>query len=437
MIITIDGPAGTGKSTIAKLLAEELNFEYFDTGAMYRAITWFILERNVDLSDDDALKNILTEFDFSIESDVNQQKQYFVGKKEITKEIREPRIGDFVSKVSAKKIVREFFLPWQRDYVKNKNIVCEGRDMGSVVFPFAEKKFFLTASAKIRAERRYDELVEKFPEKADSLNFENILEKINERDKTDSTRSISPLKRPKGAFVINTSNLSIEKVLEDIEKKLFSKPKLFYRFVISTLHYICKLFYRYEVYGFENIKKGAAVLASNHASYLDSIIVAVSAAPVEVHFLAKKELFKPKWFKKIIEALNTHPVTGEGSNAQTFKQILKLFREGKKVALFPEGLRTLDGNLTKVRPGTGFLAYEAKCDIIPIYLSGTFDAWKAEKKFPKLSGKIKCIFGTPIDKNEFIDLDKKKAILYISNAISEKWIELEKWCKDGCKGEIP
>ena len=247
MIITIDGPAGSGKSTAAKKLAEKLGYAFFDTGAMYRSITWFLIEKKVDISNEQEIKNNLKNFIFHIEVEKGKERRYFVNKKDITENIRLPEITRKVSDVSALASVRKHIVAIQRKVAGGSNAVFEGRDMGTVVFPYADSKFYLTAKAEVRAKRRFDELKEKFPELASSNDYHKILSDIIRRDEIDSTRKISPLKIASDALVINTSKLLLDKVLKKMIKKvkknhkrqniprpLFFKMKPFYSFVIMV-----------------------------------------------------------------------------------------------------------------------------------------------------------------------------------------------------------
>jgi len=210
MIVTIDGPSGTGKTTISKLVAERLGFSHFDTGAMYRSVTWFLLDKSVDLSDLDLIQKQLCNFKYDIK-DTDLGKRYYVNNKDVTDDIRSIKI---VSVVSAFKFVRALLLEAQRQYGYQASAVFEGRDLGSVVFPNAEFKFFLTASASVRSKRRLNELLSKNPNM--EISEEQILESINKRDEFDSTREIAPLKCPEGAIVIDTSNLTIDQVVNQI-----------------------------------------------------------------------------------------------------------------------------------------------------------------------------------------------------------------------------
>ncbi|MDO4594336.1 MAG: (d)CMP kinase [Tissierellia bacterium] len=204
MIIALDGPSGAGKSTIAKLLASKLNYEYLDTGAMYRAVTKYILDNKIDIYD----KNLLISSLKNIRLDFNKSHIYLNGV-DVENTIRSETITKEVSEVSSIKEIREFLVEMQRNIAKNKSIILDGRDIGTVVFPNADYKFFIVADVKIRAKRRFDQY------KSDQT-LEQIEASILKRDQYDSNRKISPLKKAKDAIIIDTSNLTIDETIEKI-----------------------------------------------------------------------------------------------------------------------------------------------------------------------------------------------------------------------------
>lgn len=217
IVITIDGPSGTGKTTVAKSVAEALGFAYFDTGAMYRALTWSMLQRKISLSDDRLVQQSLDQFDFRI-VDGAVKKRYFVGHMDVTEAIRTPEVTQEVSAVAALRLVRSNLLSLQHKFAQEQNAVFEGRDLGTVVFPQAQFKVFLTADAKVRAKRRLDEMLARDPQAADGLTHEAVLEALIRRDAYDSEREVAPLRCPEGAFVVDTTERTIEEVVRLIVK---------------------------------------------------------------------------------------------------------------------------------------------------------------------------------------------------------------------------
>ena len=208
MIIAFDGPAGSGKSTIAKIISEKLGITYLDTGAMYRAVTLYFLENNVDFSNIDEVEKNLDKIHIDFLNNI-----LFLNNIDVSKQIREKNINDNVSDVSALAIVREKMVDLQRKMSNNKSVILDGRDIGTVVFPNANYKFFLVASVDIRAQRRYKEELEKGNK---SANIDDIKKSIENRDYIDSTRTVTPLKKADDAIQIDTSYMNIEEVVESI-----------------------------------------------------------------------------------------------------------------------------------------------------------------------------------------------------------------------------
>lgn len=215
MIITIDGPAGTGKSTVARLLAERIGYTFFDTGAMYRAVTYALLDRKIPFTDKARIEELLADFDFRIETNGGEH-HYFVDGRDVSHAIRSQLVTKHVSEVAALAVVRQTMVMLQRRFAQQGSAVFEGRDLGTVVFPNAELKIFLTASPEVRAERRFRELLFKRPSEAENFTREQVMQDIMRRDLQDTTRSHSPLKAADDAKVIDTSDMTIEQVIETI-----------------------------------------------------------------------------------------------------------------------------------------------------------------------------------------------------------------------------
>lgn len=217
-IITIDGPSGAGKSTIAKLIADKLGFKYLDTGAMYRAVTLYMIENQVDIKNEEEVINALNKLNIGFDSNY----RVYLDSQDITEDIRKEKVVKFVSEVSAISSVRRKMVDLQRDIAKEGNYILDGRDAGSVVFPNADYKFYLEASLEERAKRRYKEELLKEVD----ISFEAVKESIKKRDKYDSNRKDSPLVVPENAIIIDTTNMTIDEVAEEITDIFLNKKTI-------------------------------------------------------------------------------------------------------------------------------------------------------------------------------------------------------------------
>jgi cytidylate kinase len=207
IIIAIDGPAGAGKSTVAKLIAQRLGFFYIDTGALYRALTLKAKRLNLDLQDENAIIELLKKTNINLEYKKNILK-VSLDSEDVSKEIRRPYVTNGVSIIAKIRQVREIMNTIQRRLAQDNNCVLEGRDIGTVVFPQAQYKFFLDADFKERVKRRFKELNERKEDISEDL----VAGDLAKRDKTDSTREVAPLKKARDAIYLDTTNLSIEEV---------------------------------------------------------------------------------------------------------------------------------------------------------------------------------------------------------------------------------
>ena len=216
MIIAIDGPAGSGKSTIAKLIAEDLGLVYLDTGAMYRLVTLKALNDGI-LGNLDKIIKTLDDLRIDI-----KKNGFYLDDTNVSEEIRKPVVSENVSDIAAIREVREKMVDLQRKFSESKNVILDGRDIGTVVFPNADVKIFLIADAKERANRRYRELVAK----GENVKIEEIYENILKRDKIDSTRKESPLKKANDAIEVDTTSKNIEEVKNEILYIIKQKNKI-------------------------------------------------------------------------------------------------------------------------------------------------------------------------------------------------------------------
>ena len=210
--IAIDGPGGAGKSTIAKRLAKELGFYYVDTGAIYRTVAYFLDLLGISPKDVDGVERYIDELTIGIEYDEEGVQHMIMNGMDVSGDIRTPDISMKASDVSAHKVVRDMLLDMQRDVSKKHNVIMDGRDIGTVVLPRAQVKIFLTASAEVRAQRRFLEL----QAKGKQATYAQVLAELQKRDYQDSHREIAPLKQAKDAIVVDTSNLDIDGVVAAI-----------------------------------------------------------------------------------------------------------------------------------------------------------------------------------------------------------------------------
>lgn len=207
-IVAIDGPAGSGKGTITRLVGEKLGLINIDTGATFRCVALNMLQEGIEIKEENKIKDMLDKIDI----DMKENGEVFLNGEDVTKRIRENDVNNFVSPVSVIKIVRDKLLEIQRKIAQGKNVIMEGRDIGTVVFPNANVKIYLDASPEERAKRR----LKQNQEKGIKTSFEEVLKNIIDRDKRDSTREVAPLKQAEDAIYVDSTNMTIEEVVEEI-----------------------------------------------------------------------------------------------------------------------------------------------------------------------------------------------------------------------------
>ncbi len=217
--IAIDGPAGAGKSTMAKRVAKDMGYVYVDTGAIYRTIGYHVNMCGIGAKDVDGVTRLIDDVNIEIAYADGQQRMLLNGK-DVTDELRTPLMSDYASKISAMKVVRDYLLDVQRDLARKHNVIMDGRDIGTVVLPNADVKIFLTASAEVRAQRRLDELVARGEK---NVTFQSILSDMKERDHRDMNRPVAPLKQADDAVLLDSSDLNIEESVAAIKKIIEEK----------------------------------------------------------------------------------------------------------------------------------------------------------------------------------------------------------------------
>ncbi|MBM3192673.1 MAG: (d)CMP kinase [Chlamydiae bacterium] len=402
--VAIDGPSSSGKSTVAKSVARELGFFHIDSGAIYRALAWW-MERQTE-----AIPN-LDCFSYHI-VEKGGKLFHYVGNIDVSSEIRSPYISQRSSEIAVLSAVRKKVNELQREIAKGRSVVIEGRDIGSVVFPHADVKIFLTADLSERARRRYEE----FKQKGGVHTLEEVQKDLLERDTRDRSREDAPLVQCPDAYVVDTTEMTVGEVIEKIvtltkrrkassfwrflvgEKR--SGASAVYKIIVFCSLVLYKIFFRLEIKGIENYPEGALIIAPNHSSFLDPPAIGI-ACPNEVHCLAKSYLFENKLIGSILPKINTHPVSGDAGDLGVLKRISEFLLKGKQVIIFPEGTRSETNEVAPLKRGVALLASMAKCRVIPVGIKGAYEAWPKNKKFPRLFCKITVIFGKPLDWKDY------------------------------------
>jgi cytidylate kinase len=392
--IAIDGPAASGKSTLARALAEKLGLVMVNSGAMYRAVTWKILREQIDPTDTAAIIRLLDQIEIrcSHEGSLSTIK---IDGIDPTPFLRAPEINANVSAVSAIPQVRDQLVALQRDYLKRTHVVMEGRDIGSVVFPDTPFKIYIDADPAVRDQRR---------------SGDGEIDSVSQRDAADSSRKTAPLKVAEGAVFLDTSNYSIEGVITAaiaiLRQQGFplpqnppdEEPPLPMRWIYwlgwMAFGAAYRTLFGMRVIGAEHlIRSGPVLVASNHQSYLDPPLIG-NLYKTEMVFFARKTLFKGigKW---LYPQWNAIPIDQEKPDMSSMKTVIRKLKEGWRVLVFPEGQRTLDGEIGEAAPGIGMIAAKAGVPIQPVRICG------ADKALPRGSGKISMaritvIVGPPI-----------------------------------------
>lgn len=401
--IAIDGPAGAGKSTIAKAVAQDLGIIYLDTGAMYRAAAYYAILHNIGVQDEEGIGRMLENFKMDIRYEDGQQ-QIYVNGINTTPYLREHYMSKAASDISALKCVRYKMVELQREFAKTHDVVLDGRDIGTFVLPDANCKFYMTATAEERASRRYKELIEK----GENVEYENILQDILKRDYNDSHREVAPLKQAEDAEYLDTTNLSVDDVIAHVKEVVHIKQKkldptqqnagkenkpvpsssmdkktlerikkyyqpvknfAFYRFLRVLLHPLQCVLWPTKVVGKENVKDlEGGLFICNHYSKVDSFIPCFHLFKKEAHILAKYELFKVPIAGWFLRQMGGIPVRRGEADVEAVKQVLRVLKANKRLLIFPEGTRNKEGTqqMSEFKTGTARFAIKTKSAIVPM-----------------------------------------------------------------------
>ncbi len=387
--IAIDGPGGAGKSSVAKAIARRLGIIYLDTGALYRTIGLYMLNNGIDPKDEVAVTAALEGINFDLKFEDGKQIITLEGN-DVGESIRTPECSMAASAVSAIGSVRSFLLDYQKNIAKTQSVVMDGRDIGTVIIPNAEVKIFLTASPKVRAERRYNELVAK----GKTVTYDDVYNEMLERDKNDSTRTLAPCVAAKDAITVDNSKLdfegTVERILKIVEKKTNKKQGTFlYRFLRPWLAPIIKFFIGVKAVGLENVpKEGGLIVCSNHIAIRDVFVIA-TCLKRQLRFVAKRELFKIPVLSQLITALGAIKVDRGGGDVAAIKKSIELAKNGEIISIFPQGHRfpAVDPGTTPVKNGAALITYRSKCDVLPVFIKVKDNKYGWFKKVELVIGK--------------------------------------------------
>lgn len=378
-IIAVDGPSGSGKSTTARLVAKRAGLRHIDTGAMYRAVTLCAREAGIDLGDGEKLGRLASGLAIDLVAANDGELRVMVGERDVTTAIRSPEITAGVSAVSAHPSVRAAMVARQRQLAKNGGVILEGRDIGSVVLPWADVKIYLDASLPVRAQRRYAELTRA----GVATTVEDVERELVRRDTLDSSRAASPLVCPVGAWVVDTSNVTIDQQVQRVldlaeeaarERSEAGRPqrkRFIYRSICAFVAVIYHIVFGMRVKRILRPEPGQHYLfASNHRAYSDPPAVSCRL-PREVHFVAKDSLFKVPLLGPLIRYLNSFPIRREMFDREAMAHAVEVLKRGECVLIFPEGGRIRGREFGTARSGVGYLAIQTGAPVVPCFVEGT------------------------------------------------------------------
>jgi cytidylate kinase len=455
-VVTIDGPAGAGKSTVARKLADRLGWRFLDTGAMYRVVTLAAIRSQVDLRSDAALGELVEKLEMRM-----PPGRVMLGTEDVTESIRSAAVTESSRFIADSPSVRRRLSEWQREFAATESVVTEGRDQGTLVFPDAFRKYYLTAGDEERARRR----VADYAAREEGLSFDAVLEEIRARDARDAARTIAPMKPAGDAIVVDSTGLTVEAVVERLADDIIGGDQLsvvsgqlsdvsgqlavgaagvqsapgvgpggdggggltagngrakervggasgrdrtlsrliWYRFVQYGCACLALILVRWRAKGQAHIPStGGALLVCNHVSFLDVFFVAIPLRR-PLNYVARSTLFVPV-LGMFIRSVGGFPIQREGIGASGVKETLKRVRAGGIVALFPEGTRSDDGELGPLKPGIAVLAGRVGVPVIPAAVAGLHESWPRSRVAP-VPHPVRVHDGPPIMPSELAGMD--------------------------------
>ena len=402
-IVAIDGPAGTGKGTVTKILSKKFKLVNIDTGATYRCVTLDMLNKGIKLEELDKIKELLQNIKIEIRRE-NEEQKIYLNDEDVTEKIRSKEVTELVSQVSSIKEVRLSMVELQRKMAEGKDVIMEGRDIGTYVFPTADVKIYLDADLEERAQRRYKQN----REKGINISYVDILENIKQRDENDKSKAIGALKVAHDAEVIDTTTMSINQVVREISNIIIKKKqdlklqkkiykvrrettwkKIIRKIIKAILRTVYRIAFRVKITG--NVpQEGAYIICANHINYLDAAAI-VLFNKRKVNFVAKEDLFTHEvlcWLGHLFDAI---PIKRDMQDIEAMKRCLKVLKNEELLGIFPEGTRKGMEKNGKAKNGAAFMAIRSGVKIIPTGIHGTF----------KPFSKVYINYGEPIDLSEY------------------------------------
>lgn len=457
--IAIDGPAGAGKSTIAKTVAKDLGIIYLDTGAMYRATAYWAIFNGVDVKDEEGVKALLDTINMDIKYDESGAQQIYINGTNTTPHLREHYMSKASSDISALPCVRYKMVDIQREFAKKNDVVLDGRDIGTFVLPDANCKFFLTATPEERAKRRLIDL----EQKGEEVDYDTLLQDIVQRDYNDSHREVAPLKQAEDASLVDSTSMSIEDVVSYVKEvvhikmkeqdssaqntentistiipssemdpkvleriKTYYKPQksfAVYRFLRIILRPVQMILWPTKVIGKENVKGvEGALFTCNHYSKVDALIPYFVLFKKEAHALGKYELFQNPIAGWFLHQMGAIPVRRGEADIESVKQVLRVLKSGKQLLIFPEGTRNKEDTqqMAEIKTGTARFAIKTKVPIVPMIYHHS----------PTVFKKNWLYVGKPFTLEEYYGAKSSEQMHEATEIIKEKMDETRRLCNE-------